>query len=115
VVDVRTGEVEAAIDLGRALVNNLERVVFGSEEAVTTATVAALAGGHLLIEDVPGVGKTVLAGVLASSLGADLSGSTAIRISCPPTSRGSRSSPPPPGAGSSGAAPCSRAWSWWTS
>jgi ATPase family associated with various cellular activities (AAA) len=73
VVDARTGEVEAAIDLGRALVNNLERVVFGSEEAVSTATVAALAGGHLLIEDVPGVGKSVLAGALATSLGADLS------------------------------------------
>ena len=34
---------------------------------------AALSGGHLLIEDVPGVGKTVLARALATSLGAELS------------------------------------------
>jgi MoxR-like ATPase len=47
--------------------------VLGSEDALATAAVAALSGGHLLIEDVPGVGKTVLARALATSLGADLS------------------------------------------
>ena len=73
VVDVRTREVDAAIGLGQALVQNLEQVVFGSEEAVAAAAVAALCGGHLLIEDVPGVGKTVLARALAVSLGAELS------------------------------------------
>jgi MoxR-like ATPase len=73
VVDVRIGEVDAAIALGQALVHNLERVVFGSDQAVTVAAAAALSGGHLLIEDVPGVGKTVLARALATSLGADLS------------------------------------------
>ncbi len=41
--------------------------------AVTVAAVAALSGSHLLIEDVPGVGKTVLARALATSLGAELS------------------------------------------
>jgi MoxR-like ATPase len=61
------------MDLGQALVRNLERVVLGSEDALATAAVAALSGGHLLIEDVPGVGKTVLARALATSLGADLS------------------------------------------
>jgi MoxR-like ATPase len=73
VVDVRTREVDAAMALGQALVRNLERVVLGSEDALATAAVAALSGGHLLIEDVPGVGKTVLARALATSLGADLS------------------------------------------
>jgi MoxR-like ATPase len=73
VVDVRTREVDAAMTLGQALVRNLEQVVLGSEDALATATVAALSGGHLLIEDVPGVGKTVLARALATSLGADLS------------------------------------------
>ena len=72
-VDVRTREVDAAIALGQALVANLEQVVLGSEDALATAAVAALSGGHLLIEDVPGVGKTVLARALATSLGADLS------------------------------------------
>ena len=73
VVDVRAREVDAAAELGRSLMANLERVLLGSEDALTTATVAVLSGGHLLIEDVPGVGKTVLARALASSLGADLS------------------------------------------
>jgi len=73
VVDVRSHEVNAAITLGRALVANLERVVYGSDEAMTAAAVAALCGGHLLIEDIPGVGKTVLARALATSLGARMS------------------------------------------
>lgn len=66
-------EVDGAIALGAALVRNLEQVVLGSPEALTAAATAALAGGHLLIEDVPGVGKTVLARALAVSLGAELS------------------------------------------
>ncbi|MGH9080121.1 MAG: AAA family ATPase, partial [Acidimicrobiales bacterium] len=41
--------------------------------AVTVAVVAAMSGGHLLIEDVPGVGKTVLARALATALGVQLS------------------------------------------
>jgi len=60
-------------DLARALHANLGRVVLGTPVAVTVAVVAALSGGHLLIEDVPGVGKTVLARTLAVSLGAELS------------------------------------------
>ncbi len=52
---------------------NLEEVVLGSDGALVAAAIAALSGGHLLIEDVPGVGKTVLARTLAASLGADLS------------------------------------------
>src|SRR5580658_2787910 len=65
--------IEAAISLGRALVDNLSRVLLGTPGALTAAAMAALSGGHLLIEDVPGVGKTVLARALAASLGADLS------------------------------------------
>ncbi len=73
VVDVRTREIDAAIAVGQALMQGLSNVLFGSDEAVTAAAVAALSGGHLLIEDVPGVGKTVLARALAILLGADLS------------------------------------------
>lgn len=61
------------VTVGRALVENLSRVLLGSPAAVTAAAVAALSGGHLLIEDVPGVGKTVLAHALAASLGAGMS------------------------------------------
>ena len=65
--------VAAAIDLGRALVDNLSRVLLGTPGALTAAAMAALSGGHLLIEDVPGVGKTVLARALAATLGTELS------------------------------------------
>jgi len=67
------GGIDAAIALGRDLVQNLSRVLLGTPGALTAAALATLSGGHLLIEDVPGVGKTVLARALAASLGAELS------------------------------------------
>ncbi len=66
-------DLDDTITLGRALVANLGRVVLGAGDALNAAAIAALSGGHLLIEDVPGVGKTVLARALAASLGAELS------------------------------------------
>src|SRR4028119_2035488 len=53
------------------IVDNVERAVSGKREGVFTAVVAMLAGGHVLIEDVPGVGKTLLAKSLARSIRAD--------------------------------------------
>ena len=47
---------------------NVERVFEGDDETVTLALVALLAEGHLLIEDVPGVGKTLLARAIARSI-----------------------------------------------
>ena len=49
----------------------IETVIRGKPEAVRLAIVALIAGGHLLIEDVPGVGKTVLARSLAVAAGRD--------------------------------------------
>ncbi|MER3429203.1 MAG: ATPase [Pyrinomonas sp.] len=46
----------------------IETVIHGKSEAVRLAVVALIAGGHLLVEDVPGVGKTTLAQALARSL-----------------------------------------------
>jgi MoxR-like ATPase len=51
------------------LQGNLEKVLLGKTEVVRLALTALLAEGHLLIEDVPGVGKTLLAKALARSLG----------------------------------------------
>ena len=54
--------------LARALVESIESVVVGKREAVETTVATFLAGGHLLVEDVPGVGKTTLALALARCL-----------------------------------------------
>ncbi len=51
-----------------ALVAHVGQVIHGKDEAIRLATICLLARGHLLIEDVPGVGKTSLASALASSL-----------------------------------------------
>src|SRR3989442_3720480 len=57
-------------DLAARLLDNLCSVVRGATDAVELAVVALLSGGHLLIEDVPGVGKTLLAKSLARSVAA---------------------------------------------
>lgn len=58
---------EPAVLLDR-LIGNVEKVVLGKVEVIKLAVVALLAEGHLLIEDVPGVGKTLLARALAASI-----------------------------------------------
>ena len=65
--------VDDAVGLARDLHAALSGVLLGTPVAVTSAVLAALSGSHLLIEDVPGVGKTVLARALAGALGAQLS------------------------------------------
>ncbi|MEY2569781.1 MAG: MoxR-like ATPase [Acidimicrobiaceae bacterium] len=61
--------VEEAGNLGRSLLTNLRAVIRGKDDVLGLALVAVLSGGHLLIEDVPGVGKTLLAKALARSMG----------------------------------------------
>lgn len=56
--------------LERAL-STLDSVVFGKTHEIRLALVCLLAGGHLLLEDIPGVGKTTLAHALARVLGLD--------------------------------------------
>jgi MoxR-like ATPase len=54
---------------GERVAANVERVIVGKHQEVRLALVALLCQGHLLIEDVPGTGKTVLAKAIARSLG----------------------------------------------
>ncbi len=55
------------------VIANIEKVIIGKRETVELAVIGLLCQGHLLIEDVPGVGKTMLARSLARSLGCSFS------------------------------------------
>lgn len=50
------------------IVSNIEKVIVGKREVIEFAVIALLAEGHLLLEDVPGVGKTSLANAMAKSI-----------------------------------------------
>ena len=60
--------VEAVAEATTRVRQNVGRVIVGKEEAVTLLLVALMCEGHVLLEDVPGVGKTTLAKALARSL-----------------------------------------------
>ena len=60
---------ERAYQLLQALLQQLNHIILGKADAVADAVICLLANGHLLIEDVPGVGKTTLAHTLAQSMG----------------------------------------------
>lgn len=60
-------------EFGERVVENIEKVIVGKRSTVELAIISLLCQGHLLIEDVPGVGKTVLARSLARSLGCSFS------------------------------------------
>ena len=51
-----------------ALIDNIEKVIVGKREVIVKVVSAMLCGGHILIEDVPGVGKTQLVSALARSV-----------------------------------------------
>ena len=56
--------------LAETIRNNVERVIIGKRDIIDLLLVALLSDGHVLIEDVPGIGKTMMAKSLARSLGA---------------------------------------------
>jgi MoxR-like ATPase len=65
----RPDQVEQVADLHGRLVAAVAGALRGKQDLVSTAVTCLLAGGHLLVEDVPGVGKTSLARALADAMG----------------------------------------------
>jgi MoxR-like ATPase len=71
--------VERIQSFAERVIANVEKVVLGKREAIEMILVAMLCEGHVLIEDVPGVGKTMLARSIAASLGISFK-----RLQCTP-------------------------------
>ena len=62
------GELQEIARRANGIAANIASVILGKEEVIRAAVVALLAGGHIIIEDYPGVGKTLLAKALARSV-----------------------------------------------
>jgi MoxR-like ATPase len=80
--EMQPGErgVDAVLEIGQRLIDNLELVVLGKTEEIRLVLSALVAGGHVLLEDVPGTAKTILARAIAASIdGIEFS-----RIQCTP-------------------------------
>mgnify|MGYP005983598211 CR=1 FL=1 len=74
-----TDETTQIADVGRRVLAGVKTAVVGMDEPLTIALAAILAGGHVLFEDVPGLGKTLAARSLAGALGLDFR-----RLQCTP-------------------------------
>jgi MoxR-like ATPase len=65
-----SAEVAAIQQAATRIRENVDRVIVGADEAVSLVLVALLSNGHVLLEDVPGTGKTTMARAFAASIGA---------------------------------------------
>jgi MoxR-like ATPase len=70
----------AAHDAARRLTENIERVVLGKHDEITLVLAALISGGHVLLEDVPGTAKTILARAIAQTI----DGASFARLQCTP-------------------------------
>jgi MoxR-like ATPase len=74
--DITVNEIQA---FAEAVINNVEKVIIGKRSAIELVLIALLCEGHVLIEDAPGTGKTMLARAFAITLGLDFK-----RLQCTP-------------------------------
>jgi MoxR-like ATPase len=68
ITESTVSDLDELVSLSNRLIENIAIVVLGKLDVIRLAVVALLAEGHILIEDVPGVGKTLLARAIAASL-----------------------------------------------
>ncbi len=71
--------VSPVVEFAGRIINNVETVIVGKRQSIELVIVALLVQGHVLIEDVPGTGKTMLARAIATSLGIGFN-----RLQCTP-------------------------------
>ena len=75
-IDAVASEIQNFSD---AVINNVEKVIVGKRQAIELILIALLCEGHVLIEDVPGTGKTMLARAIAITTGLEFK-----RVQCTP-------------------------------
>ncbi len=69
----RATDAQAIRDVADRIISEVEKVIVGKREVIEHLAIAILCEGHVLLEDVPGLGKTMLARSLAGSVGGDFS------------------------------------------
>ena len=67
-VDIRRANTEKNGNISNVVIDEIEKVVKGKRDVITKVYAAILAGGHILLDDIPGVGKTTLAMAFAKTL-----------------------------------------------
>ncbi|MEZ5179214.1 MAG: AAA family ATPase [Acidimicrobiales bacterium] len=88
------GDPAPALELARDLCATVGAAVRGKDDVVRLSVAALLAGGHLLLEDLPGTGKTLLAKSLATAIGGHFGRVQCTPGPCPATSPARRSPSP---------------------
>ena len=78
-------DIQAVQSFTDRIIDNVETVIIGKRDKITMLMVALLCQGHVLIEDVPGTGKTMLARAVAASMGLSFK-----RLQCTPGSAAQR-------------------------
>ena len=71
--DVKQEETQTGLVVAERIIENINRVIIGKNDAIRLGVIALMSRGHVLIEDVPGVGKTMLAKSLSRSTGCSFS------------------------------------------